>query len=182
MTTVLGFDVSSSTTGYCFLDYNDKNKVSLLKLDYIKPIKTGTIIERLVDTRNKIKDIIEETKPDIIAIEEIIAFMKGSSTANTIITLTSFNRMIGLAAYDYLQRSPEMFSVLQIRHGIRRAADLKKLPAKEDLPNIMEKLLKIKFPWEYNKKGKQIIENYDKCDALCVAFYCATKDTLSKKK
>lgn len=181
MKTILAFDISSSTTGYCVLSCS-KNKISLIKLDHIKPIKTGTILARLVDTRDAIIDIIENAMPDIIAIEDVISFMKGHSTAKTITTLVSFNRMIGLTAYDYLGKSPEMYSVLQIRHGIRRAAGLKKLPAKEDLPAILEELLDIDFPWIYSKKDKILTENYDRSDALACAFYCATKDTLSKKK
>lgn len=101
--TVLGFDVSSTTVGYCVLTWDDvTNDIKFVSANYLKPIKKGTIIERIVDTRNKIQKIIVAAKPDYIAIEDIIQFMAGKSTAKTIIMLTTFNRMIGLTAYDYL--------------------------------------------------------------------------------
>lgn len=174
MKTVLGFDVSSSCIGYCQLQVDETlGTVKFISCGYIKPIKKGDIIDRVVHTRNKIKEIIEKIKPDYIGIEDIIQFMKGHSTAKTIIMLTTFNRMIGLTSYDYLGRSPNLFSVMTIRHFIKKQAKMKLLPKKEDLPEILEGLLNIKFDWEFNKNGKIKIENYDKSDAVCCAYYCA---------
>ena len=172
---ILGFDVSSSTIGYCVLDIDEAKNITFVKAAYLKPIKKGSIIERLADTREKVKSIIEQIKPDEIAIEDIIQFMAGGSTAKTIITLTSFNRMIGLLSYDYLQRSPKMFSVMSIRHGLKKAVAEKSLPKKEQLPFILETLLNINFPWELNNKGKIKIESYDKSDAMCCAYFCVLK-------
>jgi Holliday junction resolvasome RuvABC endonuclease subunit len=138
--------------------------------DYIKPIKDGSIIERIVDTRNKIQKIIADAKPDYIAIEDIIKFMKGKSTAQTIIMQATFNRMIGLASFDYLKKAPELYSVMAIRHGLK----LNKIfPKKEDMPTLVSKHLGITFPYEYNKKGKIKVESYDKADGIAVALYCA---------
>ena len=101
--TILGIDVSSTTIGYCVLTWDDTtNDIKLAVSNYIKPLHGGIIIERIVDTRNQIQKIIVAAKPDYIAIEDIIQFMAGKSTAKTIIMLTTFNRMIGLTAYDYL--------------------------------------------------------------------------------
>jgi len=168
MKTILGFDVSSTTTAYAALNWNEEtNEIIFVKCGYIKPIKEGLIIDRIASTRDQIEKIIENIKPDYIAIEDIIAFMKGSSTANTVIMLTSFNRMIGLTSYDYLGHSPELFNVMTIRHGLKFG---KILPSKQDMPELVAKHLNIKFPYEY-KKGKQIIENEDKADAISVALY-----------
>lgn len=177
MKTVLGFDVSSSCIGYCHLQIDDNNQIKFISCNYIKPIKQGNIIERVVHTRNKINDIINNIKPDYIGIEDIIQFMRGHSTAKTIIMLTTFNRMIGLASYDFLKKSPELFSVMTIRHFIKKQAKLKSLPQKEELPAILESLLNIKFPWELNKNNKPKVENYDKSDAVCCAYYYAMKLT-----
>jgi Holliday junction resolvasome RuvABC endonuclease subunit len=136
----------------------------------LKPLKNGSIIERIVDTRNKIQKVITAAKPDYIAIEDIIQFMKGASTAKTIIMLTTFNRMIGLVAYDYLGKTPELFSVMTIRHGLKFG---KIFPKKEQMPALVEKHLEITFPYEYNKKGKLKVENYDKADGIAVALYQA---------
>lgn len=165
---VLGFDVSSSCIGYCVLDIDNNNNINFVLANYLKPIKNGTIIERIVDTRNKITDIINTIKPDYIGIEDIIKFMAGKSTANTIIMLTTFNRMIGLLSYDFLQRSPELFSVMKIRHGLKIN---KNFPKKEDMPELVSKHLGITFPYEYNKKGKIKVENFDKADGIAVALY-----------
>jgi Holliday junction resolvasome RuvABC endonuclease subunit len=172
MKKVLGFDVSSTTIGYCVLEIDDDNKINYKSMSYLKPIKKGTIIERIVDTRNKIQDIINDVKPDYIGVEDIIQFMKGKSTAKTIIMLTTFNRMICLLAHDHLQRSPELFSVMTIRHGLKMGKDL---PKKEDMPELVAKHLGITFPYVYKtskKKGKTIaVESEDMADGVAVALY-----------
>jgi Holliday junction resolvasome RuvABC endonuclease subunit len=166
---ILGIDVSSTTIGYCVLDIKDNN-IEFVNAGYLKPLKTGSIIERIVDTRDKIKKIIEDVKPDHIGIEDIIQFMQGKSTAKTIIMLTTFNRMIGLCAFDYLNKSPELFNVMSIRHGLKLNSNL---PKKEDMPELVSKHLGITFPYEYNKKGKIKVENFDKADGMAVALYFA---------
>lgn len=171
---ILGFDISSTTIGWCALSIDEDNKIDIVKYDYLKPLKKGTIIERIVDTRNKIKEIIEKIKPDYIGLEDIIQFMQGKSTAKTIITLTTFNRMICLLAYDYLGKSPELFSVMTIRHGLKIN---KLLPKKEQIPELVAKHLGITFPYQLNKKGKIKVENYDMADGIAVALYYSFKLT-----
>jgi Holliday junction resolvasome RuvABC endonuclease subunit len=171
MKRVLGFDVSSTTIGYCVLEVDDQTgKIDFILASYLKPAKKGGIIDRIADTRSKIRDIIEQVKPDYIAIEDIIQFMKGKSTAKTIIMLTTFNRMIGLLVYDYLKRSPELYSVMSIRHGLKFD---KVFPKKEDMPSLVAKHLGITFPYEMNKKGKIKIESFDMADGVAVALYYA---------
>jgi Holliday junction resolvasome RuvABC endonuclease subunit len=169
--TILGFDVSSTTIGWCSLSWEEStNAITLLQMGYIKPVKKGSIIERIVDTRNKIQKIIVDTAPDHIAIEDIIQFMQGKSTAKTIIMLTTFNRMIGLTAYDYSAKAPTLYSVMTIRHGLKTSKDL---PKKEDMPALVAQHLGITFPYEYNKLGNVKVESYDKADGVAVALYHA---------
>jgi hypothetical protein len=78
--------------------------------------------------------------------------------------------MIGLLSYDYLKDSPELLSVLAIRHGLKVNNIF---PAKDDMPELVAKHLGIKFPYEFNKKGKIKVENGDKADAMAVALYYA---------
>lgn len=179
---ILGIDCSSTTIGYCVLDVDiGANTIAFIKAGYVKPLKKGGIVERIVDTRNKIQDLIKSEKPDHIGIEEIIQFMQGSSTAKTIIMLTTFNRMVALTAYDCTGRSPDFFSVMSIRHGLK----LNKIfPKKEDMPELVAKHLRITFPYELNKKGNLKVENYDKADGMAVALYYAfvlTKRVRRKK-
>lgn len=172
---ILGFDVSSTTIGWCALSFDEAtNAISFIKADYLKPLKKGTIIERIVDTRDKIQKIINDVKPDYIGIEDIIKFMAGKSSAQTIIMLTTFNRMIGLCAYDYLHRSPELFSVMTIRHGLKKN---KILPKKEEMPALVSEHLGITLPWRLGKKGAVKVENYDMADGIAVALYYAFRLT-----
>ena len=171
MKKVLGFDVSSSTVGYAILEIDDDGfNIKFIKSGYIKPLKKGNIIERIANTRSKVQKVIDENKPDYIGVEDIIQFMKGKSTAKTIIMLTTFNRMIGLVAHDYLQKPPELFSVMTIRHGLKIN---KVFPKKEDMPDLVANHLKITFPYEIGKKGKIKIENFDMADGIAVALYYA---------
>lgn len=168
---ILGFDCSSTTIGWSTLEWDDStNQIIFNQAGYIKPTKNGSIIERIVETRDAVQKIIVEAKPDYIAIEDIIKFMKGKSTAQTIIMLTTFNRMIGLTSYDYLGKSPSLYNVMTIRHGLK---DGKQLPKKEEMPDLVAKHLGITFPYEYGKKGKLKVENFDKADGVAVALYHA---------
>jgi Holliday junction resolvasome RuvABC endonuclease subunit len=170
MKRVLGFDISSTTIGYCVLEIDDSNNIQFVLCNFIKPLKKGTIIERIVHTRDAVRSIIDLVKPDYIAIEDIIQFMAGASTAKTIITLTTFNRMVGLLAYDHLQKLPALHSVMSIRHGLKIG---KVFPKKEEIPELVAKHLDIKFPYLYNKKGKIKVESYDMADGIAVALYHA---------
>jgi Holliday junction resolvasome RuvABC endonuclease subunit len=168
MTKVLGIDCSSSTIGYCVLEIDKSGQINFISASYLKPIKEGTILQRIVNTRDKMLVILNKVKPDYIAIEDIVQFMKGKSTAKTIITLTTFNRMISLLSYDFLKKSPELFSVMSIRHGLKLG---KILPKKEEMPDLVAKHLGIIFPFIYNKKGKIKLETYDVADGIAVALY-----------
>lgn len=170
MATVLGFDVSSTTLAYAAVDFYGMNRIELFECGFIKPIKTGSMLERLFDTRDKIDEVIDKYKPDQIVIEDIVQFMKGLSSAKTVLTLCSFNRMVGLCAYDYLGKAPEMLNVMSIRHCIRKQAGLKKIPAKEDIPELLEKIAGLKTPILMNKKNKVKDETYDLSDAIAVAY------------
>lgn len=169
---ILGFDVSSSVIGYCLLEVED-GKVIFKLCDYYKPIKNGNIFERLFKTKKDIFALIAKLKPDYIAIEDIIQFMKNQSGAKTIISLALFNRIVGLASFEYLGRSPELFSVMSIRHGIKKT---KALPKKEEIPELVADHLGIKFPYEYKKNGYSIKnESYDMADSVAVALFYAIK-------
>jgi len=168
---ILGFDISSSTTAYCVFTIENK---SIIKIDhgFFKPPKKGSIFERLLWVENKINDIIQKYNPDEIAIEDIAKFMKNKSTANTIIMLALFNRIIGLTCHK-LNKSPTLYNVLTIRHQIK----LSKIPPKkEEIPLLLEKRLNIKFPYLYNKKLEIKKESYDISDAFAVCLtHCLKK-------
>jgi Holliday junction resolvasome RuvABC endonuclease subunit len=170
MKRILGFDVSSSSIGYCVLDIDDlTGQIKFISMDYLKPSKKGLIMDRIVDTRDKLNDIINKIGPDYIGIEDLIKFMP-KSTATTVVVLTTFNRMVCLLAHDYLLRQPGLFNVMSIRHGLKLN---KILPKKEDMPELVAKHLEITFPYQINKKGKIKVESYDMADGVAVALYYA---------
>lgn len=178
MARILGIDCSSQTIGYCLIETNN-DEIKYITSGVHKPQKKGTISEKLAFTRNFFKTLFVDLKPDIIAIEEIIQFMKGKSTAKTIIMLTAFNRMLCLSAFDFLNKNPELHSVMSIRHGIK---ETKVLPKKEEIPKLVASRLNIEFPFILNKKGHIAVESYDRADGIAVALYQAMISTNKLKK
>ena len=167
MKRILGFDISSSCIGWCVLEINEDNNIKFIKCDNLKPSKKGSILDKLLDTKSKIQKIIEEEKPDYIGIEDLIKFMP-KSTATTVVTLASFNRMIGMLSYEYLNDHPGLFNVMSIRHALKLN---KNLPKKEEMPELVSKHLGIKFPYIKDKKGKIKSESFDMADGIAVALY-----------
>jgi crossover junction endodeoxyribonuclease RuvC len=167
---ILGLDISSAAVGWCILDLKE-NKVKYIDSGYFKPKKAESIFDRLKDSQQKVDEILQKYNPDKIGIEDIAKYMPGVSSANTILTLCSFNRAIGLWCYNYLGESPKLFNVMSIRHSIKKLSGLKDLPKKEDIPDLVAKLLKVKFPYEFKKSGEHKKESYDEGDAWAVAYY-----------
>jgi len=167
MTTVLGFDVSSSCIGWALLKINDDLTINFVKMDHIKPTKNGPDLQVLIDTRDRVSEIINEIEPDHIVIENIIYYMKGRSTANTIIALATYNRIVCITAFDYLKKLPELFNVKTIRAGIKKNS----FPKKEEIPDLVASHLGITFPYEKDKKGKLFPYNFDRADSIAVALY-----------
>lgn len=178
---ILGFDVSSSCIGYCLLEIDANNQIIFKECKNHKPIEDDNILVRLYHTQQIITDIIKYYNPDEIAIENIVEYMQGKSSSKSIITLAVFNRMICLLAYQYLQKPPQLFNVLSIRHGLKLN---KILPQKEDMPELVSNRLGITFPYVYKKKGTIAAESLDMADAVAVALYYSlilTQQIIPKK-
>jgi len=163
---IMGFDCSSSTVGWGVIEYDDQFNILNIKSGWFKPTKIGTVFEKLDFVRTKVNDLLQQHQPDQIAIEDIVKFMAGKSSAQTIITLSVFNRTIGMACYDFSGKSPDLLSVMTIRHKIKSG---KTIPKKDEVPEALEKILSIKFNWTLNKNGKIKEESYDEADGLAVA-------------
>jgi len=167
MTRILSFDASSSTVGWCVLD-DHNGKPHLIECGYFKPLKKGGTFERLKDLKTKTIEIIEKYQPDDIAIEEIMKFLAGGSTASTIISLATVNRTAGLACYEHTGNEPTLCSVMAIRHKLKFD---KVFPKKNEIPALVEKHLGITLPIIKGKKGQIKPETYDIADACAVALY-----------
>ena len=60
-----------------------------------------------------------------------------------------------------------------MRHAIKLS---KVLPKKEEIPELVAKILNIKFPYVFNKKQKQIIENQDMADSIALILAYIKKE------
>lgn len=185
---VLGLDASTTTIGVSVIDYTihpfkDIPSVKLIHNSFFKPPKKGEIFNRLNVVREFIKRTINEWNPNYIALEDIVLFMKGFSTAKTITALAVLNRTVGLAIYDTCGKPPHLLNVMKIRHTIKKD---KELPSKEDIPELVAFHLGIEFPWIYkvNKKTgekEKIKENNDIADGIAVALAFIKINTELKK-
>lgn len=176
---VISFDVSSSTIGWAILDIK-KTSFKLYDYGFIKPIKTGHIFERLKKVKEDIVELLVKFKPNKASIEDISQYMPGISSANTIILLALFNRIVGLTVFEYLNEPPELYSVMAIRHGLKQTTTL---PKKEEIPQLVENILCIKLPILYKKNGSIKDEYFDQSDAIaCGLFHCYNILGIKRKK
>jgi len=177
---ILGLDVSTTTIGIAIVEFEkDISDAKLIHTEYYKPNKKTDEINRLKEAVDYILKIAEKFKVDDVAVEEYIKFMKGSSGASTVIPLAIINTTLRLFIYEKLNIMPFVYNVLTIRHALKFN---KKLPAKEDIPEIVARHLNINFPYEYkiNRKTKQQdikIESYDVADSVAVALAHIKKTT-----
>lgn len=168
---IAAFDVSSTTIGWAIFDIKN-NKPKLICFSHIKPNKRLNLFQCLSDTRNQIISILKKYNVEQVAIEDIISYMPGQSSANTIIKLALFNRIIGMTVLEQLKEPPIMYGVLAIRHGLKLS---KELPKKEDMPAVVEKHLNIKLPPMLKKTGKIKDEYFDQADAISVGLHHCRK-------
>ncbi len=130
----------------------------------------------LQDAKKEILNIIWEYKPDHVAVEDFIKFMSGGSGAATIIPLATLNRTLCLGVVETYPLIPlHICNVISIRTRIKKASGLTELPKKEEIPGLLEKLLKIEIPrpTKETRKGPKLMEeHFDMADAVAVAFYC----------
>ncbi len=189
---VLAFDASTSTIGISLLSFEkvdgEELKINVEKIWYYKPPKKGGIFEKLSETRKEITKVLEEYKPDLTTLEDIIQYMPNKSQAKTTITLGILNRTVGTAIYDTLGKEPTLLNVMSIRHHLKKSKN--EVPKKEDLPSLLEERLDIKFPYQYILKGKYkgdiAPETFDMSDSLALGITFIEKSLvpvkLKKKK
>lgn len=169
----MGLDISTTTIGIAILEIDKKksSKINLenkvIHLSYYKPLKKVHLYQMLSTAKKYILDMINLYNPNYIFIEDIILFMPKRSTAATVTTLATINRAIGLSIYEeYCE--PILLSVSKIRSFLKEKSS--KNPDKLEIPLLLEKKLKFKFPIEMNRRNKIKKEVYDMADALAVAY------------
>lgn len=177
MKTILGIDSGSKTIGYGFLGI-EEDKVQLIEHGNIKTLDKDkhSIVERLDHISKQIELLCEKLKPDHVLIEDIIQFMQKRTTANTIITLAVFNRVISLQVYRSTGKIPIYLLPISIRTRIKKIFNLEKTPEKEEIPNLLQNYFGKTFfkIVGYKKRGKNagqpIISTYDEADAVAAGL------------
>lgn len=170
----MGLDISTSTIGVGVIEYNGK-RFKLKHQEYYKPPKNDEFLIRLQETKEYLLKLIDKHKPNEIGIEDFARHMQGKSTAKTIISLASINRMAGLAILEHTGKIPTILNVNTVRARMKKELSLKDRISKEEVPERIADILKIKFPYYYKtnrktKKQEVRVESVDVGDALAVAF------------
>lgn len=177
MITILGIDSGSKTIGYGLVGI-DNNKIILIEHGNIKPPKRDNmpLILRLDWVSKEIDLLCKKLNPTYVIIEDIIQFMKNHTTANTIITLATFNRTVALQVYKTLGKVPLFLLPISIRSKIKNYLGRKEKIEKEEMPYILQKQFGkdffkfIGYKKRGKNKGQPVVEVMDEADAVAAAW------------
>jgi crossover junction endodeoxyribonuclease RuvC len=101
---ILGIDPGVAIVGYCALNLADDNDCTVITLGSIQTDKSKTLSARLVEIHEDLKSLLEDIKPDVVAIEQIY-FFKNAKTfipvleARGVILMTI--EMFDIPIYEY---------------------------------------------------------------------------------
>jgi len=175
---ILGLDISSATIGWSLLDV-DGDKYSLKSYGHIKPTSKKKADDnfslRLNYAFDAITELVQKEKPDVIAIEDYAKkFSKGRSSANTILILSSFNEVCGLAAYRITKKQPIRIPVTTLRKLVKKEYNCD-IDDKPDVLAFCQKTFN-NFLTQNNRAGNIKKECYDEADSIIVSLgYCLDK-------
>jgi crossover junction endodeoxyribonuclease RuvC len=77
---ILGIDPALRTTGYGAIEHCD-GRVRLIEAGIVVPLATGTLEERLRELHSGICDVIDQTQPQLVVIEELYTTYKNPRSA-----------------------------------------------------------------------------------------------------
>ncbi len=177
MKKVLGLDISSSTIGFALLSA-DNGEIKLLEHGHIKPPKKDkySIVERLDIVSKDIELLCNRLQPEHIIIEDLIQYMPNRTSANTIITLAIFNRMVALQVFKTTGKIPEFLLPISVRAILKNFLKLSKKIDKEEIPQILQEFFGksffqvVKYKKSGKNKGQPVVEVLDESDACAVAW------------
>jgi hypothetical protein len=145
-----------------------------------------THLQLIEEAQHEIYHLAHEHKIDEFAIEDYVQYLGGGSTAKTIIPLAVLNMSLRMTIWRAFEIEPVPLSVMKVRHTLKTG---KKLPAKEDIPNLLDKLLgRPVRKWDHKvnrrtKKRELTQEMYDVADAVAVGLaHIKIKSSPPKKK
>lgn len=177
MKKILGLDVSSSCIGWACLTVIDK-KISIMEHGNIKPPAKDaySLVKRLDIVMKAIAELCERIKPDYCIVEEIIQHMEGRTSANTIVTLAAFNKVVSVQVFKTIGEEPIFLLPISIRTRIKHFLHRTNKIDKEEIPTILQEYFGKTFfkIVGYKKRGKNkgqpIISTYDEADAVAAAW------------
>lgn len=178
MKKVLALDISSSTIGWAIFEYDvSSKKYSLLKYGHTKPLSKAKadragkgFVCRLNDAYSKISKLIKSECVDEVALEEYAKrYSKGRSSANTIITLATFNEVVTLSCFRELGREPARYTPRTVRTFLGKKFNCK-LDEKEDCFKFVDKNFS-SFKKTLTRYGNIKTEHYDESDAIIIGLY-----------
>ena len=179
MKRILGLDISSATIGWALIEEGN-GEIVLIKKGHISPPSKkkskDNIALRLNYAFEEITLLVEDLEPDVVAIEDYAKkFSKGRSSANTIIILSSFNEVCGLAAYRVTDKKPVRISVSRLRALVKKEYS-QNIKDKEDVLAFCREKFK-NFSTQKNRVGNIKKECYDEADALivCIGYHLEIK-------
>ena len=164
---ILGLDISTNTTGYCFMN-EDK---TLERVGYVDTSHGVDWLKKAEILQKELFEIIDEEKHvRAIVIEDIASkFSGGRSSAKTIIALARFNAVATYILYSNFEVVPIHYNVIKARNlagcKVPRGVNTKEFV----LNRIMELYPEIVWP---RMKKKDAIDKkaYDMADSVIVAL------------
>lgn len=175
---ILGLDCSSSVLGWGLIDPKTEE---LIAYGYYNLASSKySILERLDYLYQIIKSLCEQFSPKVVAIEEIIKFMKGRSSAATVISLASFNRTAALSAYHSVG-NVAFLNVNTIRKIIKNACNLKEKIDKMGMPDIIKRYLHSDLKYYKKRTTGWTDQTYDQADGIATAWAYVLENYASNK-
>jgi len=178
MQKILGLDISSSTIGWGILGF-ESGTIKLLDYGNIKPPKSnkGSLCFRISETYDIMSNFIAEKSPDHICIEAYAnKFSSGKSTARTIIVLSVFNELVGMACLKNISIDPNRYAVSTIRSTLSKYSGIK-ISSKDDVFDYIQNNF-LDFKIRKNRNSNIAKECYDEADAIAVALAYIIKEVL----
>lgn len=143
---ILGIDPGTATIGYGLLEIIN-NSINVLNYGVIQTSKETKMPERLKDIYDDMNNIIDNYKPDILAIEELF-FFKNSKTVITVsqargvILLSAQNFGLKIAEYTPLQVKINLSgygrsSKIEIQNLVKDFLNLDSIPKPDDAADAL---------------------------------------------
>ena len=161
---ILGLDISTSITGICVLDKNNK----IIFNDYIDTRKFKCFFDKTEKVKESLKELSKKYKIEHIYVEQSLqSFRSGFSSAKTLSTLSRFNGVVSWLSYELWGIKPEYVAAISARKlcGI-------KVPRGQKAKEVVIKYLldnEDSFMVEYTKHGNIKQHYYDMADSIIVA-------------